>query len=72
MEAPDLVKHSLFNLISHQPDIEQSYLYPKDPCKAKYQLLINKRESTGLKYFDDAKAFIEYSNGMGDIYENIE
>ena len=71
MEALDLGKHLLFNLISHQPDIEQSCLYPKDPCKAKYQLLI-KRESTGLKYFDDAKAFTQYSNGMGDIYENIE
>ena len=28
------------------------------------QLLINKRESTGLKYLNDSKAFIEYSNDM--------
>ena len=27
----------------------KTYLYAKDPCEAKYQLLINKRESTGLK-----------------------
>ena len=26
--------------------------------------LINKRKSTGLKYFNDPKAFTEYSNGM--------
>ena len=35
-------------------------------------LLINKRENTCLKYFNDSKAFIEYSNDMDDIYENIE
>ena len=35
-------------------------------------MLINKIESTGLKYLNDSKAFIEYSNDMDDIYENIE
>ena len=31
-----------------------------NPLKeAKYQFLINKRESTGLKHFNDPKAFIE-------------
>ena len=39
---------------------------------AKYQLLINKRERTGLKYLYDFKAFIEYSNDMDDIYQNTE
>ena len=33
----------------------------KDPHEAKYQLLTNKRESTGLKYFNDSKPFIEYT-----------
>ena len=33
---------SLFNLISHQPDIDKTYLYVKDPFGAKYQLLIIK------------------------------
>ena len=47
------------------------YLYAKDSCEVKYQFLINKRESTGLKHFNDAKAFIEYSNDMQDVYENI-
>ena len=63
---------SLFNLINQQPDIDKIYLYAKDPYEAKYQLLINKRESTGLKYLNDSKAFIEYSNDMDDIYKNIE
>ena len=47
-------------------------MYAKDPYKAKYQFLINKRESTGLKHFNDPKAFIEYSNDMQDVYKNID
>ena len=43
------------------------FLHSKDPYEAKYQLLINKRESTGLKYLNDSKAFIEYSNDMDVI-----
>ena len=38
----------------------------------KYQFLINKQESTGLKRFSDSKAFIEYSDDMNDIYKSIE
>ena len=63
---------SLFNLKSHQLDIDKIHLYTKDPNEAKYQLLINKRKNLGLKHFNDSKAFIEYSNYMADIYENIE
>ena len=55
--------NSLFNLTNHQPDIDKIYLYTtKDPYEAKYQFLINKRESTGLKHFNDSKVFIEYLN----------
>ena len=64
--------NALFNLINEEPDIDKIYLYAKDPYEAKYQFLINKRESTGLKHFNDSKAFIEYSNDMDDIYKNIE
>ena len=35
-------------------------------------MLINSRESTGLKYLNDSKAFTEYSNDMDGIYKNIE
>ena len=28
--------NSLFNLISHEPDIDKMYLYDKGPYKAKY------------------------------------
>ena len=33
----------------------------------KNQLLINKRERAGIKYFNDSEAFIEYSNDMDNI-----
>ena len=46
------------NVINNQPDIDKIYLSVKDPYEAKYKFLINKRESTGLKYFNDATAFI--------------
>ena len=46
-------------------------MYAKDPYEDKYQFLINKRESIGLKHFNDPKAFIEYSNDMHDVYKNI-
>ena len=64
--------NSLFNLISQEPDIDELYLYAKDPYNKKYQLLINRWERTGLKHFNHSKAFIEYSNDMDDIYKNIE
>ena len=64
--------NALLNLIVNQPDIDKIYLYAKDPYEAKYQFLINKRESTGLKHFNDPKAFIEYLNDMQDVYKNID
>ena len=64
--------NSLFNLIGQQPKCNKIYLYAKDPCEAKYQLLTNKREGKSLRLLNDCKAFIKYSNGMDDIYKNIE
>ena len=64
--------NALLNLINKQPDIDKIYLYAKDPYEAKYQFSMNKRESTGLKHFNDPKAFIEYSNHMQDVYKNID
>ena len=64
--------NSSFNVIIQQPDIDKIYLYAEDLYEAKYQLLINKRENTGLKHFSDFKAFIEYSNNVDDIFKNIE
>ena len=35
-------------------------------------MLINKPESSGLKDLNDSKAFIEYSDNIDNIYENME
>ena len=64
--------NALLNLMNNQPDIDQIYLYAKDPYEAKYQYLINKREKVGLDHFKDPKAFMESSNDMEDVYKNIE
>ena len=64
--------NALLNLINNQPDIDKIHLYGKDPFRAKYQYLITKGESTGLKHFKDTKPFIENSNDMEDVYKDIE
>ena len=50
--------NALLNLINHDPDIDKICLFAKNPYEAKYQLLINKRESTGLKCLNYSKYFI--------------
>ena len=62
----------LFILRTLQPDIDEIYLYVKDPYETKYQFLTNKRKFTGLEYFNDSKAFIEYWNDMNYICKTIE
>ena len=64
--------NALLNLINNQLDIDKIYLSAKDPCEEKYQFLINKKQSTGLKHFNDHKAFIQYSNDIEGVYQNIE
>ena len=56
-------------MINNQQDVDKIYLCVKDLYEDKYQYLINKRESVGLKHFNDPKAFIEYSNDVHDFYK---
>ena len=63
---------ALLNFISNEPDIDKIYLYAKDPYETKYQFSIHKTENVRLKYFNDPKAFIEYSNDIQDVYKNID
>ena len=51
--------NALLNLIETQPDIDEIYLYTKDPRECKYQYLIDTREKVVLKRFNDPKAFID-------------
>ena len=64
--------NALINLINEQNDIDKIYLYAKDLSEPKYEYLIKKRENSGIKHFNDPNAFIECSNTMDDVYENID
>ena len=48
------------------------YLYAKDLSESKYEYLTRNRENPGINYLNDSKAFIERSNTMNDVYENID
>ena len=62
----------MLSLISQQDDIDKIYLYVKDLSETKYEFLIKKREDARTKHLNDLSAFIECSNTMDDIYENID
>ena len=64
--------NTLLNLINEQRDIDKIYLYAKDLSEPKYEYLIKNRENAGIKHVNDSNAFIECSNTMDDIYENID
>ena len=63
--------NTLLHLIEKFHPIDKIYLYAKDTDEEKYQHLINKREQVGIKNLNDPYAFMEYSNDMNDVLENI-
>ena len=66
--------NALLNLIQKQDNdsvIEKIYLYAKDLSEPKYLVLIKKREDAGIKNLNDPNVFIEYTNTMDDVYNNI-
>ena len=61
--------NALLNLIKEQDShnlIDKIYLYVKDLNEPK------KREGVGTRHLNDPKAFIEYSNAIDDIHNNID
>ena len=64
--------NALLNLIKEQDDIDKIYLYAKDLSEPKYEFLIKKRQNAGIKHFNHPNAFMECSNTMDDVYENID
>ena len=47
-------------------------MYAKDLIEPKYEFFIKKREDAGIKHLNDLNAFIECSNTIDDVYENID
>ena len=64
-------RNALLNLINEQNDIDKIYLYAKDLSEPKYEYLIKNHEDLGIKHVNNLSAFVEYSNTMDDVYENI-
>ena len=64
--------NALLNLINEQDDIDKIYLYAKDLSEPKYELLIKNREKVGIKHLNNSSAFIQCSNAMDDVYDNID
>ena len=53
------------NLINSEANIDKIFVYA-------LKIRINKWESTGLKYLNDSKVFMEYCNDLDNIYQNIK
>ena len=62
---------TLLYLINEQNDIDKVYLYTRDLNEPKQKNVIKKRKDAGIKHLNDPNAFIECSNKMDDVYENI-
>ena len=63
---------ALLNLTKEQDNIDKIYLYAKDLSELKYEFLIKKHEDAGTKHLNNSNAFIECSNIMDHVYENID
>ena len=63
--------NTLLHIINNLHPIDKIYLYVKDIDEKKYQFLVNKREQAGIKNLNDPHAFIEYSNDMDDVLDDI-
>ena len=63
--------NTLLHLINNLHPIDKIFIYAKDLHEPKYEYLINKREQAGIKNINDPHAFIEYSDDMNDVLDNI-
>ena len=63
--------NTVLHLINNLHPIDKIYLYAKDLQEPKYEYLINKREQAGIRNLNDPHAFIEYSDDMNDVLDDI-
>ena len=64
-------RNTLLHLINNLHPFDKIHLHAKDIHKPKYEYLINEREQARMKKLDDPKAFIEYSDDMNDVFDDI-
>ena len=53
-------------------ETDKIYLYAKDLSESKYEHLIKNGENVAIKHLNYSKAFIDCSNTIDDVYENID
>ena len=66
--------NALLHLIQKLNDtnpIDKIYLYANDLREPKYEFLSNNGKNARIKNYNDPNSFIEYSNTMDDVFENI-
>ena len=63
--------NTLLHLINKLHPIDKIYLYAKDLHEPKHEYLINKREQAGIKNLNDPHGYIEYSDDMNDVPDDI-
>ena len=63
--------NTLLHLINNPHPIDKTCLYAKDIHEPKYEYLINKRKQAGIKNLNNPNAFIEYSDDMNDVLDDI-
>ena len=63
--------NTLLHLTNDLHPIDKIYLYAKDIHEPKYEYSSNKREQAGIKNLNDTHAFIEYSDDMTDVLDDI-
>ena len=63
---------NLIEKLNNTIPIDKIYLFAKDLSEPKYEFLVSNREKAGIKNYNDANAFIEYSNTMDDVFSNID
>ena len=63
---------TLINLMKEQNNIDKFCLYARSLSEPNYEYLIKKREGAGIKHVNNPNAFIQCSNTMDYVYENIK
>ena len=64
--------NALLNLMKEQDDTDKIYSYAKNLNQPNYEFLIKKHKDVGTNHFDDSNVFIECSNSLDDVYQNID
>ena len=63
--------NTLLHLINNLYPIDKIYLYAKDIGEKKVQIFNKQKRTSRIKNVNDSKAFIEYSDDMDDVLDDI-